>query len=1054
MKKKTTLRMLVLLAILICSIVAPILLQTYMVRGSKSSYDSDYMTVSGVLSTDSYVLFPFQKKNLTIGFSKYGELIDYETKTGLHYSGDDAFAPGSSKVTEAQWVEGWILNITYVEGGEYKNIWARATYSDYHGSGSEGIAGDWNEDATDGSTGTTVRGGRKTNGGAVTDSIKVLYNGPRRFVALLKTAIYASSSHATSLVDLTFTIVFNKVKKQVIVFKDIKRTDVGKNIGDMQIEFSNRGEWDLGDGTPPKSYAHFYEGQSTLYDGHYQAWYNANGIPSTYNGTYDVCQIIDDELQYAGWVAHWPRPIIGWVGATQIEANRGLILTTTSTNTLSLNGTAISNRQIDLDSYETPISYPQKNATGTYWIEDPMVFVNNQFKIINGSQAATKVTYYRSTNIVEFPTGYVPTSSDDIIIVYKYSTEQDDMGSEPNSPFVIGEWAFKMYESTDMFRAVSIFGVTDLNDGEDSNCATHDENKLDAEVQYYLNETFNPFDLYSAVEKQEWRWVEKETLSSALTVGTNYTLTSGLDDSIYTLSKSHATFTAEWVNEYEDGVDAHSKNWAALMQVNCTAQSDQHTDLKIVPPGAGTTLKFKDLVDLDFWYYLYSSPSPTYGPHVCVYLSKTGGRTSGERADITMMTNTNTTTGTWLHVTLPTIADYVQTGDGDQAFLIFYDSAVAADWSSATQGPTNPHSLNYWQGLNGSITENYIVDYIQVELGWWSSGVAKALIDDVSIGYLDRTSGVKYQRVYNLEEDKLIPGNWADYCSFAEKVLINGTLAIPYRANVTNPIFSYYNYTVNFETGNITFAQTLKINTRVKILYSTIEENEKGRYEWIIVGKDAATIDSIGAAYITEAFDSKKDIEVTMTGMDIKDTTYGPYAPFVMGGATSGTKSDYRDSLCRPHLKDDWCNTMAISSSNMIFEGGPIAQLGTEYFNEFTDAFFASSTYVTNDTGHSNKILALSCWSRNATASGYGTIAVYKDLNGTIGLVIWGFDGQDTYYISKWFWTTGIEYLQTENRGVTAIMLKITYPTADPTHPTVSIVEHLGTISEKDQHDC
>jgi len=51
---------------------------------------------------------------------------------------------------------------------------------------------------------------------------------------------------------------------------------------------------------------------------------------------------------------------------------------------------------------------------------------------------------------------------------------------------------------------------------------------------------------------------------------------------------------------------------------------------------------------------------------------------------------------------------------------------------------------------------------------------------------------------------------------------------------------------------------------------------------------------------------------------------------------------------------------------------------------------------------------------------------------------------------------SGIEYLQHENRGVTDIILKITYPTADPTHPTVSIArnERLGTISEKACHDC
>jgi hypothetical protein len=60
-----------------------------------------------------------------------------------------------------------------------------------------------------------------------------------------------------------------------------------------------------------------------------------------------------------------------------------------------------------------------------------------------------------------------------------------------------------------------------------------------------------------------------------------------------------------------------------------------------------------------------------------------------------------------------------------------------------------------------------------------------------------------------------------------------------------------------------------------------------------------------------------------------------------------------------------------------------------------------------------------------------------------------GTKGQDTYYATKWFWEEGIEYLQTENRGVTDIILEITYST----HPTVSIEERLGTISEKTPHD-
>jgi hypothetical protein len=338
----------------------------------------------------------------------------------------------------------------------------------------------------------------------------------------------------------------------------------------------------------------------------------------------------------------------------------------------------------------------------------------------------------------------------------------------------------------------------------------------------------------------------------------------------------------------------------------------------------------------------------------------------------------------------------------------------------------------------------------------------EAFVDDVS--FMGHT--------YNFEDGKLIPSVWVEYCSFAERVLLNDTLIRRYPTVSGDVNATWVSttkcYQIDFTDGTITFkkkvsgswvAWSLSAGTKVKVLYSTgAYENDTphGRYEWMVVGKDAASIDSIGAAYMTEAFDSKKDIEVLLTGLDINETAaHGAYAPFVMGGAATDTKADYRDTLGRTFLRDDWCTTYPVSSSNMLFSGGPGANLGAEYFNEFTNAFWARTEYVVNDTGQAFKIFALSCWNRTSYGSGYAVISVYKDLNGTIGFLIWGVTGQDTYYATKWFWEEGIVYLQTENRGVTDIILKITYPTADPTHPTVSIAnnERLGTISEKAQHD-
>jgi len=1060
--------------LILLTIFAPILMV------AKATDPSDwYTTEPGVLDSDYYLLYPYSPQSLKLGFSQYGELIDSNTNVGLEYGGarDPFAAPAGASIDtilpKKVWINGWYIDIRYVHSDwGNRHLWAGALFADKTDYGKNWTRVDNNytypslpmyeyQETFDdkgkelnGFTpgGSLVNGGRKTNGTAITEPIEVLYDGPRRFVAKAVTHIYDwyedlgdGEDANLHIVDVILTIIFNKVKKEVIVLKDVKIVDQAKFVIDpltitvtdgregeddiviergLLIQFSNREEWDLGkkgvSGTADySSYVHFYtagtagtydtlsEGQETDYN---EDWtmlptlpanttYNgvnvtAHGLEPSTSGTYDLAQIISNDVAYVGWHAFWP----------------------------SLSD----------------------------WSAD-------------AARSTTK-TWYRAMTAAD--PHYIDTYT----------------GTEPFlSPLVLGEWDFvladneyvKTGENTGInvtanvqFRGVSVYGVTDRHDANDPNKV------IDSEVQYQLDEVFNPWDLNDAVEKQEYRWLYYD---DSLAAATSYiTLTEGLDDNIYNLTKSYSTFTAEWVNAFENGstYTAHSKNWAALMQVNCTAHADQHADLRIVPPGAGTTLKFSDIVDLDFWYYLYASPSPTYGPHICVYLSKTGGRTSGERADITMMTNTNTTTGTWLHVTLPTIADYVQTGDGDKSFIIFYDSAVAADWGSATQGPGNPHSLNYWQGLNSSITEDYIVDYIQVELGWWANGVAKALIDDVSFGYLNRTSGIKYQRVYNMEEDKLIPSDWDAYCSFAERVLIDGTLID--RSGYHNATAHEPYYAINFETGNLTFshwatgldyhAWSLPIGTHIKVLYSTIEENEKGRYEWTIMGRDAFTSDSLGGALVTAAF-KNKDIEIGLTGLDMMYYEWlMPSIPYVMNcfGTAPGARADYKDDGStpgqRPALRDDWCTTWPITSSNMIAIGGPLANMFTSYLNEFTDAFYGTyvvgwgETYTSYATWQ-NKIVALTCW--DGTNKGYGAtydtgyavIATYKDLNGTVGLTIWGHGPRDTYYASKFFHEEIIYELQEFPRCVTSIILEIDY--TDPLHPTFSIVECLGTISER-----
>jgi hypothetical protein len=329
-----------------------------------------------------------------------------------------------------------------------------------------------------------------------------------------------------------------------------------------------------------------------------------------------------------------------------------------------------------------------------------------------------------------------------------------------------------------------------------------------------------------------------------------------------------------------------------------------------------------------------------------------------------------------------------------------------------------------------------------------------------------------------MEEDKLIPCDWDAYCTSAERVLVDGTLIARYGYQVLDPINATTGvhrpyYTINFLNGTLEFhkwSSTLSkyiswnlYGSEVKVLYSTIEENEKGRYEWTILGRDAHTSDSLGAALVTAAF-KNKDIEIGLSGLDMMYYEWlMPSIPYVMNcfETAPGARADYKDDGSTPGdrtaLRDDWCTTWPIASSNMITVGGPLANVLTLYFNDFTDAFWGINCSIYNEvyTPYStwqDKVVALTCWNGTKKAygadvdTGYGVIATYKDINGTVGLAIWGIGPRDTYYTSKFFHEEIIYELQSFPLCVTSIILKIDY--TDPLHPEFSIVECLGTISE------
>ncbi|MEM3464685.1 MAG: hypothetical protein QXL91_07450, partial [Candidatus Bathyarchaeia archaeon] len=229
-----------------------------------------------------------------------------------------------------------------------------------------------------------------------------------------------------------------------------------------------------------------------------------------------------------------------------------------------------------------------------------------------------------------------------------------------------------------------------------------------------------------------------------------------------------------------------------------------------------------------------------------------------------------------------------------------------------------------------------------------------------------------------------------------------------------------------------------------------------GRYEWVTVGRDAHSADSIGASLVSAAFKNKQ-IEIGNAGFDMMFQEYAltsiPYLLHKFSGTGTGWPPNYKDSIYRIALRDDWCHTWPIASSNVIGVGGPLANHIAEYFNDFTDAFYGLNTVEAPFTPYApwvNKIIALSCWSKdtysgNATV-GYAVIATYKDINGTVGFLVWGISARDTFYASKFFHEEIIYELQRFPLCATSIIIRIDY--TDPEHPTWTIPEVLGTISE------
>jgi len=976
--------------------------------------NSWYITVNGVLDSDYYLLYPFEKNSVKYGFSKYGELLgipagaDPNVQTnwiGMEYGGRDPFAPADT-VPMASWINGWYITISYIDptaSVKDRNLFAFAMFADGNQWG-----GNWTYASTpDGEP----HGGRKTNGYCVTEDLQILYNGPRRFVAKSVTHIYDKEGTTTwQVVDLEITMIFNKVKKEVILLKDVKIKIPKMHLYDkLNIQLSNREEYDLGPSPGYSSFAHFYEQEGLCCYG--PDWHYAKNLTR-------------DTIEH--------------------QTGDG----STKTFTLSKQPVASGFLKVYVNGVfrnptVTPPPYTVDWATGTVTFTTAPADgadIEFHYKYIfkteeEEEQLETWDHKYDIAQVISSDRRYVawtafwPCVSDytvDGILNFLQpliETKVADMSVEPKqSPLIIGEWDFLLdHAYIPMFRAVEVKGICNWHDADDANARAPYwngvQNKIDIEAWYQLDEIFLPWDLYQAVHKDTTRWVQFYTVTTedVYYASLGYPLKIYLDNAPVTYApvwEQYCTFSERviWGNALKYPIRSVYSTYHYELVVNETTGVGYINIPYNKVPAAGTEIKILYSTDT---YYAYNV---TENPISLTFESEETPANGVVELDWS-------TDDTWV--------DYLgaeHTVEVNGMVMLTKITAITRNATFTLTGSFN------WFGYDFKVFKE---DYTW--LGIWD--------------------------LHLPPQNITVSGNTTeiDPSDFDIKWTVDGPTGLDLHVEFLDAIISY-NFTAiyNTETGNYTIYITIDIEPyyNTGILY---EERIPGRYEWTIVGRDAYTSDVLGATLVTAAFKNKQ-VEIGNAGLDMMLYEWSYVSiPYVMNcfGTAPGARSDYKDNGetpgQRPAIKDDWCTTWPVSSSNMIGVGGPIANVLTLYFNEFTDAFWGSNTWLYGETytpyeTWQDKIVALTCW--NGTKKGYGAdvdtgyavIATYKDINGTVGFLIWGIGPRDTFYASQFFHEEIIFELQSFPRCVTSIIIEIDY--TDPEHPTFSILECLGTISE------
>jgi hypothetical protein len=1015
--KKTLVAILATVVFLLSSLGPAFYIQT-----AQAADPSDWYTiVNGVLTSDYYLLYPYLTNSIDFGLSKYGEMISYDPVTGmgvgLQYPGYDSVGtydqtletsrdPFASEFIDPKlWLNGWLIDVRYTHRTlRDRRILAMAMFADMAAYGGEWIVGHpypFN---------LAPHGGRKTTGYAETEDLQVLYNGPRRYVALSVTHLYdwedsdldgvvEHPDETWPVVDIRLTFIFNKVKKQVIILKDIKQVISGKELDSpLDVQFSNREEWDLGpEELEYGSYAHFYHQQLETCFG--PEWHMAGGI---YREWVEDGYALEEVPVYM--YPNYGPPIVQ--GSVRVYVN-GVFMEEGEDYDINYDTGAI--------TWHIPITYDD-------WVE--VVYKLHKGEYISEEFVPYKGVphLYDLAQIISGDYAYVgwkafwPTLSDYTVDGWAQALQpliwvnDDDfvpVTDEPDIPFVIGEWDFMLGKGYPMqFRGVEVVGLTDLWDGSDAQM--NEKNIVDREVWYQLNEVFNPWDLNDAVHKETRRhvWIDDVISLSSVT----------LPERPFRLATWDAYCSFSERVLLNGSLLVPRRAGRATYDYYVTTSNGYAT----IWFTSAVTGHLKILYSTDVWYSNWGSIDITWVDEI-------------EHATSVDISKTYTYT-----IIDPLGANhtlYIK----ELGFTVTSLTALAEDHTFVLEGTMDFYEEDFKVFKEGKTMINCY---------WW-----------------DQEGPHGGRSFRHVEDDGIIE---VDFYNFWMQWFITPPLGDDLHIDwlhldVDYTITVFYNAT----TGNYTITTDFSVNgaggtglsgTKGSWTDQLYVEHVAGRYEWITVGRDAHSVDSLGAALVSAAFKNKQ-VEIGIGGMDMKGADHPYNIPYVLHKfGTGDTFQDYfitpdtTDPGQRLTLRDDWCTTWPVSSSNIIAVGGPLANWVSMYFNDFIEAFYAAPWFT--PYGYwSGKLAALTCWNKTAyeniggeTGIGYAMIGTYKDINGTVGFVIWGLDGRDTYYATKFFHEEIIFELQNFPPCATSIIIEIDY--YDPEHPTFTIPEVLGTISE------